>query len=511
MDRILRPAVNGLCFLGIALLGCALSVALYHVWQIEARWGFVVVVAIAAVAVSMCLVRIFSKFLLVVLLFSLPFVALGSKWLALSDVKWYAGFFGVSLIDFILIGLYMSWFYRVFVTREQSPQGFNRLDFFVLWYIVAHLVATIGCADARLGFGATEYLGKYVLFYFYLSRHLDERYLLWMLAALAFTIALEAAIATLQFTTGGLLGLALQKGADVGTSSNPQYDVPGTEGYNRAIGTTTDSHTLGHLLGLILPFPAVLSLTPGLRPGLRLGAVALVGAALLAILFSLSRSAWLAVAIALPIGIVLMIVFWRERHMVPAIAVAAVLVVLFAPLVGAYVYERFAGSPVDTLLVRFNMFYVAWRALLEHPLFGIGPGNWYAVFDRYDYLWQPVEQIHNVVLTTAVELGVFGLAAYFGMMGTVMLRFFGLARRRRDITGRLALAGLIAMMVTLLDGMADPFFREPIVFMMFWILVVLAVALPRLPPGAFGVLMAPPKPAGGPAAALGMVPGGGVG
>jgi hypothetical protein len=185
VDRLLRQGVNGLCLLGIVLLGGALSVALYQVWELSTRWVLVTIVGIVAVSVSMYLVRIFSKFLLIVLLFSLPFAVLGTSFLGeKTPIRFYAGFFSVGLLDFLLIGLYMSWFYRVFVTREQPPPGVDWLDFFVLWFIVAHLVATFGGEYQMInGFGATEYLAKFVLFYLYLSRHLDERYLLWLLAA----------------------------------------------------------------------------------------------------------------------------------------------------------------------------------------------------------------------------------------------------------------------------------------------------------------------------------------
>ena len=494
-------------FLGVVLLGCALSLAFYEAWELDTRWFVVVVVAIAAVAVSMCLVRIFSDFLLVVSLFCMPLSSF-SKWFWPGGYSVEtrpdlisSGLVGLGPIDFILVGLYLSWFYRVVVSREQSPLRLNRLDFLILWFVVAYLLASIGSEDAVVSLSATEFLVKHVLFYFYLSRNLEERHLPWMLAAFAFTIFLEAALGSYQFTTGRLIGIALDKGAGSSTTLTAEYVIPGTEGYHRATGTCYDSHILGHLLGIILAFPLVLFLTPRLRPVLRLGCMAAAGTAVLVILESMSRSAWLGSAIAVTIGIVLIITVWQERQVVPALAIGVVLVAAGAPFIASFVYARFANSPVGTLTLRLDQYVVAWDVLTHYPLFGVGPGNWINVFPHYDFLSlagnRNNNMVHNVILWLATEVGIFGLTAYLGTVASAMLRLFALARRRRDIAGRFALAALIGLIITVLNGLAEPGFRSPDVFMMFWILVALSVALPRLRPGAGEMLLAPALPGPG--------------
>lgn len=515
MDNILRLAENGLRFIGVALLGCALSLALYQTWQLDTRWAGVVVIGIVAVVASMCMVRVFSDFLLIAILFCLPFATF-TKWFIPGGGGYYAGgiralsagALGIGVTDFITAGLYISWFYRVFVTREQSPPRFNRIDFFILWFIVAHVLATIGSADPELGFGATVHLAKCTLFYFYLSRHFEERHLPWLVAAFLFIIVLEACLGSFQFATGRLVGLALDKGAGHEGTLNHQYAVSGTGGHARATGTSYDSHIYGHFLALILPFPLMLVFTPRLRPALRLGCMVACAGALLGILLSLSRSAWLSSAIALTIGIPLMIALWRERHMVPAVAVMVVLAALVTPFVASYVYGRFTGAPIETITERLDLDLIGLHVLSLFPVFGVGPANWVIALQRYSFLWQPTEGIHNVILWIVVEDGVFGLIPYLGILIVASWRLFSLARRRRDIAGRFALASLIAMMTTVLNGLTDPGFREPNVFLMFWLLVSFAIALPRLPPGAGAILMAAPQPARGLTAVPGLATGG---
>ena len=200
---------NVVRLLGVAVLGFILSLALYQVWQLEPRWSAVVVIAVTAVAFSMCMASIFSDFLLVASLFCLP-VASFVKFIwpdgySVSEnvVVAYSGLNNIGLIDFVIAGLYLSWFYRLFVVRRVSASWhFNRLDAFVIWFVAANIVATFGSVDPRLGLGATTYYLKYVLLYFYLSRHFEERHLPWLLAAFGFTVAVETLLGGYQFATG---------------------------------------------------------------------------------------------------------------------------------------------------------------------------------------------------------------------------------------------------------------------------------------------------------------------
>src|SRR6185437_5847131 len=181
-----------------------------------------------------------------------------------------------------------------------------------------------------------------------------------------------------------------------------------------------------------------------------------------------------------------------------------------------FIYERFANSPHGTLTERWELNIIGWRVFTMYPIFGVGPGHWIPYFHLHDYLWVTVDPlgrtqdlpIHNVILWLAVEIGLFGLVPYLGIIATAMLRLLRLVRRRRDIPGRLAIAALIGLTTTLFNGLTDPTFRESNVFLMFWILISLSVALPRLRPGAGAVLMAPPRPAFGLASARGTAAGG---
>lgn len=476
--------------LGVSILGACFSLALGQAWQLDTRWFAIVVIAIIALSVSMCFARVFSDFLLVGSFFCLPLASF-AKWFWPSGYAdrhgeiVFVGVAGVGLIDFVMIGLYANWAYRIFVVRSQPLPRLNRIDVLILWLLLAYLISAPSSDDPELAFGATVFLAKNALFYLYWSRNIESRHLFWLVLAFLFAILLETLLGSYQFATGHLLGIALDKGAG-GADINFEMVTPGTEGYHRATGTSYDAHTLGTLAAMILPFPLALSLTPRLRTWLRVACMAGCAGAVLVILMSLSRSAWLGSAIALGVGVPMMVALWRERHLVPTLAGFLLAASLALPVVASFAYRKLVDTPPETLTVRFDQYRLALTVFAKFPFFGVGGGNWLNVYPRYDYLWLPDDNsmtlVHNVILWVAIEVGLFGVIPFICLMATTMLRLYSTARLRRDIPGRLALAALIGMMTNLLVGLTDPAFREPNVFLLFWLLVALAVALPHMPP-----------------------------
>lgn len=216
----------------------------------------------------------------------------------------------------------------------------------------------------------------------------------------------------------------------------------------------------------------------------------IAGLAFLVVYLSLSRSAWVAIAIALPIGILLILSIWRERQVIPALATGLSLIVAITPFAASYVYDRFANSPYEVLTTRFDQNAVALRAWSKFFLLGYGPGNWTEALHRFDYLWLEVLPVHNVALWTATESGLVGLIGFFGIVITAVWRLFTLVHARRDLAARMGMAAFLAIIISLLNGLTDPTLREPNTFTMYWLVIALSGALPALPDGAGAFLFA---------------------
>lgn len=154
-------------------------------------------------------------------------------------------------------------------------------------------------------------------------------------------------------------------------------------------------------------------------------ATALVGT--VSVVLSFARSA------ALCFTLVTLVWAWRHRRnrYFPLGLMTAVLAVFAAlPFVPELYWQR-----MGTLL-NFDADYTLWRRLgynligvelfLEHPLVGVGPGNFPHHYIDSDYRFMPgrtlfSRDLHNMYLGVAVELGLLAFIPFLAMIGTGVL------------------------------------------------------------------------------------------
>jgi O-antigen ligase len=484
MRTAVAPAATTLRWWLGAPLGLTLALLLNCLWELDLRWFIVAVSAIGGVALSLIFIRRFSDLLLTLLIFSMPAAGF-IKWfvpggLEIDQIGVYAmsGPLAVGAWDFLLGGLYLNWFARIFVLQNTplpTPRG---VDWVVLMLVAAYGASIWGAPDVALGLFATEFLLKHVLFYFYVSRNLEYRHLSMVLLGLFFAILINTGLAIVQNRTGLLVGLAMDKGAG-GEALGLQYQVPGIEDYSRATGTAYDSHSLGLYFCMLLPFPLVLIYMRGLAWRVRALAATVFVCGLLGLVLTFSRSAWISFAISVT-GAVLILLRWGERQVLPSLAVLFGVVILTAPWVINDILDRFASAPVEIMSTRFEQYGVALDIWRDHPIFGFGVGNYFEALRAYNFGFALEQPVHNVLLWVAAEAGLFGVLSFFGTIVWVLCRLWWLMHRSGWLARRLALAAAAALVAYLLDGLTDPLFRDPVVYIMFWFVLALGVALPRL-------------------------------
>lgn len=199
--------------------------------------------------------------------------------------------------------------------------------------------------------------------------------------------------------------------------------------FMRAYGTFEQPNPYAGYLGMLIPLAVGYLLT---RPGTvaRNTVLAICLLALAAVGASLSRGAW--VGIALAFGV--MMVFWNRRSKLllsaGALATAPVAALAFlnmlpdeitSRLATAVDYFRFidvrneVATPENWAVIE----RVAhWQAALDmisaHPLFGVGAGNYPAVYEFYmvEGWKEPLGHAHNFYLNITAETGVFGFLVY---------------------------------------------------------------------------------------------------
>jgi putative inorganic carbon (HCO3(-)) transporter len=245
-------------------------------------------------------------------------------------------------------------------------------------------------------------------------------------------------------------------------------------GFMRAYGNFGQPNPFAGYLGTILPLALAMVLVP--HPG-RFRAVALLAVALtgLGILLSLSRGAWLGLAISVAV----MLVAWSQRArglVLPFTVMVAIVIVLgmfniLPPILAnriTSVTDNFGVFDVRTVTLTSENFAVVermahwqagWAMFVDHPFLGVGPGNYPALYPNY-YIppWEAaLGHAHNYYLNMAAEAGVPGLLA---LLLVLFLAFRGLRRRLRVASAQASPGEPAKQVLSLLDPPLPPAFAR---------------------------------------------------
>ncbi|MEM7483403.1 MAG: O-antigen ligase family protein [Acidobacteriota bacterium] len=171
-----------------------------------------------------------------------------------------------------------------------------------------------------------------------------------------------------------------------------------------------------------------------------------------AIVASLTRSAWLALAVTVTLVLALGSPRWLLAYLP-----AAVLAVLLLPLPVLHRVTSITDLQDPSNYDRLCMAEAGLRMVAERPLFGIGPDQVkvrYAIYrtptaPRY---WVP--HLHNSFLQLAAERGLPALAAYLALM-LFALRFAWRGYRRRGSTADLHFGVFLALIAFNLAGLFE--------------------------------------------------------
>ena len=259
----------------------------------------------------------------------------------------------------------------------------------------------------------------------------DRRTASWLLAALMVAGAVEASFGMVQVATG---------------SGPAGFEI---EGSLRAFGHFEQPNPFAGYLATGLPLAAMLLVCPDSSARLRWLALAATGLVGLGVGLSQSRGAWLGLACA---AIVLLIVWspWTRRLLVPvSLAAVAGTALALTGLLPPSLFDRLAQAieyfgvfdvrtveltPQNFAVVeRMAHWQAGWYMFLDHQWLGVGAGNYPEAYGDYHINgWiDPLGHAHNIYLNMLAELGVVG--------GGLLLVILGLAFRQ--LAGALLASG----------------------------------------------------------------------
>jgi O-antigen ligase len=289
-----------------------------------------------------------------------------------------------------------------------------------------------------------------------------QRSVSWLLATLFVAGAGEALYGVYQFATGG---------------GPATFEV---EGALRAFGHFDQPNPFAGYLSTILPLAVLIVFCgPAARP---LRACAAVSALAIAagVALSQSRGAWLGVATA----VLVLLVLWSPRSRLLLLPIAAVTAVFGAAALGnllpasvadrlSQAVEYFGVFDVRTVqptsenwavVERMAHWQAAWYMFLDHPWLGVGAGNYASAYPFYYVAtWlEPLGHAHNYYLNTLAELGAVGLAILLVLLALLFRELAGGLRTTTPVGmsfWRAVLAGVVgALVVFCVHNMFDNLF-----------------------------------------------------
>ncbi len=428
---------------------------------------------------------------LIVLPLTSAVVVIGGTLAALAMLRWHA----VALYALILAVPFSSWFpipisvgnltavdllvallLALWLARMMAHDRAIRVRFpplalpFALFLFAALLSTTAALSLQYAIKELTKWLEMFAV-YLYVANNLDRAQMPHALAVMLIAGGAEAAIGVYQF---------LFRVGPEGFSLFGQF--------MRAYGTFEQPNPFAGYLGLIIP--VALGIAMAAVSGYRfqisgshvlklgtwnlkletwgLGVLAALSLAVMlaALLMSWSRGAWLGVGAALVITIVVQ----SRRAFVLSVITAFVLtfIILLSSIniIPSVIAERFSGIgdyfgvfdvrgiKVDdanfAIVERMAHWQAAMEMYVDHPVLGIGIGNYAPVYPAYALpRWSdPLGHAHNYYLNIAAETGTIGLLAYLLLWGAAVWQGWRAVRVTHGWRRSVA-AGLLGMIVAL--------------------------------------------------------------
>ena len=307
----------------------------------------------------------------------------------------------------------------------------------IVAYFVVEIVATIFARDivgatSSLQTIAIEGVALYVLLTNTIRTPTILRGVVWTLLAVG---AVIASISVYQYVTGtfgnNYFGFAQTESSVTGLTAT---------GVERLAGPIGEKNRYAQIMLMLVPI-GFMAFIAERRLILRAMALASAGLAAMAMALTFSRGAAVAAGVVLFAMVVLRYI--RLRYLLAAVGIAAVVLaavpqyadrVLTLGSVAALFSDEAVGSSADnSLLSRATENLTAINVFADHPLVGVGPGQFSEYYRQYsDEIGLSVRaqdrEAHNLYLGLAAEAGAIGLGAF---LVAVTVTLVGLARARR--------------------------------------------------------------------------------
>ncbi len=417
------------------------------------------------------------NFLLKTFLFLLPWQTIYIYRPAfMSGVKWEygtLGFYGTEILLWVIVVLFMVWYWRQFKLKTKNLKLKITKDrvfvFSLLLFIIYHLSSIIWSADKSLALQQSIRVMEAVLLFLviYIGPFEKQKLAKWFVVGSIIPALLGIGQFLLQMTFANKwLGIAAHELSAAGTSIVASDNVGR---WLRAYGSFSHPNVFGGYLTFSILFILLLSYK-------KFNFFLITSYCLLvtAIFYSFSRSAWLALFVA--IGYFIFYFYWRGEKKLAfyLFSLSLLLLIVFTSLFSFLIKVRLpdvkvlptSNWEITSARERVQGYHEAWALFKLHPVLGVGAGNYtYGLYElnpnRLGWEYQPV---HNVLVLFVAEEGIVGLILFVFVIISFII--YHLSDTRYQITNNRLSFYLLSAICYLIIAFSDHYLYSSYVGLM---------------------------------------------
>ncbi|KOA21114.1 O-antigen ligase [Clostridium homopropionicum DSM 5847] len=373
--------------------------------------------------------------------------------------------------DYLLLLVFLAYILNLILSKEARVKLFKGIlniskDSILIFMIILSVVMIISisyASDKALAISETLRFISYILLYFIIKLEIKtEARVNKLIFSYIFTSIIVSVFGIIQYFTRIGLG---------------EEFIYNTSKYSVAIRITStldNSNTLGAFL-LLIVFPLIMLGIYEKDKNKKTIYIIAVFLNLITIILTFSRNAWLGLLLG---GFLLVIVYnWR------------ILFIMISALGLSILIPQIRTRAMDFKLIfqdpRVKLWEIAIKMIKDHPIKGVGNGNYYTLYGAYvkkypelDYNHHTNFPAHNSYLKIQSELGIFGIASFLGLLVSIIYKINKLTHKLKNEYFRLFYIGFfISTIVFYFMNISDNLLFVPKITSCFWIIVAISEAI----------------------------------
>lgn len=446
-------------------------------FNLPLKWQFAVFGALG-LAVPVLLAQSPQRPLLFALAFTVP-IYFGKAFIIRLGPASLSSGVSIFLTDVLALALLLLLLIKL-ALRRATIRFVPMIMIPALGWLVSSSLSLLAARDT--GFALIQLIntGKLLLLGWVVANSVvDEADLMWVIRGLMLGLLFQALVGIYQGVIGRPVGL------DFLTETNVVHEQELSVGLvNRVQGTIGHPNSYAMYLTTVMPFALALLLS-ATRGSLKVLAGITFCLSCMALVYSLSRTAW--VNSLVMFSVVLALAVRRKRITSQAavlMAGTALLILLALMLFGPdIILARLTSDDRGSTYSRVTQSRIALRIIQDHPLVGVGLNNYVLASAEYgpanSVSWSGAPVVHNLFLLIAAETGFVGLTAFLVFLAILLVGAWRIISRAPDDTVWVAGVGIFAACVALaVHGMADYALLGSLqTITQFWLLAGLCAAL----------------------------------